>query len=315
VRKSAGKNAYDPPRHVVAPDSGFALKLLRPLAAALALNLLLITAAVAEPGLWVAKNDHATVYLFGTVHLLPSDTNWKSSALDKALDESQRLSIEIVDDDTASMQTLVMQHGLDLNEPLSAKLDDKDRAGLEKAAETANLPGGATALQSMRPWLAALTLTMAPLMQAGMDPNQGVDKQLKTRMQQAGKPVDGLETAEKQIRMLSDLPEPMQLEFLRQSFKEVADGPAKLRELIDAWRDGDTAAIAKIEDEDVRKESPLLYRRLIVERNEAWAKIIAERMKQPGVSFVAVGAGHLAGPDSLQEQLRKLGVKTSRIQD
>ena len=169
-------------------------------------------------------------------------------------------------------------------------------------------------MQPMRPWLAALTLTMAPLMQAGLDPNEGVDKLLKARMQQAGKPIDGLETAEKQIRMLADLPEAMQLDFLRQSFKEVSDGPAKLHELIDAWRNGDTAAIAKIEDEDLRKDSPVLYQRLIVERNQAWAKIIAQRMQQPGVSFVAVGAGHLAGPDSLQEQLRKLGVKTVRVQ-
>lgn len=291
------------------------MKLFRRFAAALALNLLLVALASAQPALWVAKNEHATIYLFGTVHLLPSDTNWKSPALDKALDESQRLSIEIVDDDSSSMQTLVMQHGLDLSAPLSSKLDEKDRTELEQAAETAKLPGGLAALQPMRPWLAALTLTMAPLMQAGLDPNQGVDKLIKARMQQAGKPIDGLETAEKQIRMLADLPEAMQLEFLRQSFKDVADGPGKLHELIDAWRDGDTAAIAKIEDEDLRKDSPLLYQRLIVERNQAWAKTIAERMQQPGVSFVAIGAGHLAGPDSLQEQLRKLGVKTTRIQD
>lgn len=298
-----------------APDPEFALKLFRRLAAALALNLLLVAVAVAQPGLWVAKNEHATAYLFGTVHLLPTDTNWQSHALDKALDESQRLSIEIVDDDSAAMQGLVMQYGVDLSQSLSSKLDEKDRGELEKAAEVAKLPGGIAALQPMRPWLAALTLTMAPLMQAGLDPNQGVDKLLKARMQQAGKPIDGLETAEKQIRMLADLPEAMQLEFLRQSFKEVADGPSKLRELIDAWRTGDTAAIARIEDEDLRKDSPLLYQRLIVERNEAWAKTIAERMQQPGVSFVAVGAGHLAGPDSLQEQLRKLGVKTTRIQN
>jgi uncharacterized protein len=291
-----------------------ALKLFRPIVTALVLSLLLVTSVAAKPGLWVAKNDHATVYLFGTVHLLPSDTNWSSPELDKALQESQRLSIEIVDDDAASMQALVMQHGVDLSHPLSSKLDESDQRSLEQAAETANLPGGAQTLQPMRPWLAALTLTMAPLIQAGLDPNLGVDKLLKARMQQDGKPVDGLETAEQQIRMLADLPEAMQLDFLRQSFKEVAEGPEKLRELIDAWRDGDTATIARIEDDDIRKESPLLYQRLIVERNQAWAKLIAERLQQPGVSFIAVGAGHLAGPDSVQAQLRKLGVEATRVE-
>ncbi|WP_114238154.1 TraB/GumN family protein [Dyella sp. C9] len=291
------------------------MSLFQRFGAALVLGLLLVSSAAAEPGLWVARSGQSTVYLFGTVHLLPSDTHWRSPALDKALQASQRLSIEIVDDDAASMQTLVMQHGVDLGHPLSSKLDSADQQRLEQAAEVAKLPGGAAALEPMRPWLAALTLTMAPLVQAGLDPNQGVDKLLKAQMSQAGKPVDGLETSEQQILMLADLPEAMQLDFLRQSFKEVADGPARLRELIDAWRDGDTTAIARIEDEDLRQDSPLLYQRLIVERNAAWAKTIAERLKQPGVSFIAVGAGHLAGPDSVQAQLHKLGIETSRIQD
>lgn len=291
------------------------MKLFVRLGVALVLNLLLVAAAFAQPGLWVVKQGESTIYLFGTVHLLPSDTNWGSPALDKALADSQRLSIEIVDDDSPSMQALVMQHGVDFSHPLSTKLDDRDMHRLEKAAADAKVPGGLAALQPMRPWLAALTLTVAPLVQAGMDPSQGVDKQLKARMQQAGKPVDGLETSEKQILMLADLPEAMQLDFLRQSFKEVADGPAKLRELVDAWRRGDTDAIAKVEDEDLRKESPMLYRRLIVERNETWARTIAERLKQPGVSFIAVGAGHLAGPDSVQAQLHKLGVESTRIRE
>jgi len=289
------------------------VKLFARLASALVLNLLLVATALAQPGLWVVRQGEATIYLFGTVHLLPSDANWTSPTLDKALAESQRLSIEIVDDDSQAMQALVMQHGLDLGHPLSSKLDDRDTHRLEQAAEEAKVPGGAASLQPMRPWLAALTLTVAPLVQAGMDPSQGVDKRLKARMQEAGKPVDGLETSEKQIRMLADLPESMQLDFLRQSFKEVADGPAKMRELVDAWRRGDTDAIAKVEDEDLRKESPLLYQRLIVERNENWARTIAERLKQPGVSFIAVGAGHLAGPDSVQEQLRKLGITATRL--
>ncbi|WP_201315570.1 TraB/GumN family protein [Dyella sp. EPa41] len=289
------------------------MKLFARFAAALVLNLLLVATAFATPGLWVVRQGEATIYLFGTVHLLPSDTHWSSPALDQALAESQRLSIEIVDDDSPAMQALVMQHGVDFGHPLSTKLGDGDMQRLEKAAEEAKVPGGVAALQPMRPWLAALTLTVAPLVQAGMDPSQGVDKQLKARMQEAGKPVDGLETSEKQIRMLADLPEPMQLDFLRQSFKEVADGPAKLRELVDAWRRGDTDAIAKVEDEDLRKESPMLYQRLIVERNQAWARTIAERLKQPGVSFIAVGAGHLAGPDSVQAQLRKLGIESTRI--
>jgi len=288
------------------------LKLFRRICALCALSLLLAAPVVARPGLWVAKNDHATVYLFGTVHLLPSDANWSSPELDKALEASQRLSVELVDDDQANMQALVMKYGLDVAHPLSDKLTLHDRSRLERAAADANLPGGVAMLQPMRPWLAAITLAVTPLVKAGMDPALGVDKLLRARMEKAGKPVDGLETAELQLRMLADMPEAMQIDFLRQTFNDIAEGPAKLRDLIDAWRNGDTDTIARIEDEDLRQASPALYQRMLVKRNQAWAKTIAERMQQPGVSFVAVGAGHLAGPDSVQKQLEKLGIAVQR---
>ncbi|WP_266169432.1 TraB/GumN family protein [Dyella subtropica] len=288
------------------------MKLFRRICALLALSLLLAAPVVAHPGLWVAKNDHATVYLFGTVHLLPTDTHWSSPELDKALEASQRLSVELIDDDAANMQAQVLKYGLDLSHPLSDKLTLHDRTRLERAAAAAKLPGGIATLQPMRPWLAAVTLAVAPLVQAGMDPALGVDKLLRARMQKAGKPVDGLETAEQQLRLLADMPEPMQIDFLRQTFSDIAEGPAKLRNLIDAWRNGDVDTIARIEDEDLRQESPELYERMIVKRNKAWAKTIAERMQQTGVSFVAVGAGHLAGPDSVQKQLEQLGISVKR---
>jgi uncharacterized protein YbaP (TraB family) len=150
-------------------------------------------------------------------------------------------------------------------------------------------------------------------MQAGLDPKLGVDKILKTRMLAAGKPVDGLETSEQQIRMLADMPAAMQLDFLRQALTDVASGPAKIRQLIDAWKAGDVSTIASIENTDLRQQSPALYQQLIVQRNQAWAKTIAARMQQPGVSFVAVGAGHLAGPDSLQKQLEMQGISVEQV--
>jgi uncharacterized protein YbaP (TraB family) len=249
------------------------------------------------------------------VHLLPSEAHWSSPELDKALEKSQRLSIELIDDDAATMQPLVLKLGLDAAHPLSSKLDAADQEKLKQAVATAQLPGGVNTLQPMRPWLAALTLAIAPLVQAGMSPDLGVDKLLKHRMQEAGKPVDGLETAEQQISMLATMSEPMQLDFLRQTFIDVADGPDKLRELISAWKNGDVATIARLADDDLRQQSPELYQRLIVDRNKAWAKTIAQRMQQPGVSFIAVGAGHLAGPDSLQVQLQARGITVKPVQN
>jgi uncharacterized protein YbaP (TraB family) len=52
---------------------------------------------------------------------------------------------------------------------------------------------------------------------------------------------------------------------------------------------------------------------MFVERNARWAHWIADRLKTPGTVFVAVGAGHLSGPDSVQAQLGAMGVKSARV--
>lgn len=267
---------------------------------------------LAKPALWVVKDTDTTIYLFGTVHWLPNDTDWRDPALDKALADSDSLTIELTDDDPVRMQALVLQYGLDPGHPLSDKLSAAENATLVRAAQTVGVPGGAHTLQMMRPWLAGLTLAVAPLLKAGLDPAHGVDKLLKAQMLAAGKPVNGLETAEQQIRFLADLPADVELDFLRSTLRDIDKSSTELTTLIDAWKNGDVAAIARIEDDDLARHAPALYQRLLVQRNQAWATKIAAMLQRPGTVFIAVGAAHLAGPDSVQAQLRKLGVEAAR---
>ncbi|MGN6329739.1 MAG: TraB/GumN family protein [Rhodanobacter sp.] len=269
--------------------------------------------ATAKPALWVAKDADTTIYLFGTVHLLPNDTDWHNDTLDRAVADSQTLYIELTDDDPANMMALVLRYGMDAAHPLTSQLDAAEQLRLSTAATKAGVPGGMQVLNMMRPWLAALTLTTAPLLKAGLDPEHGVDKQLQARMAAAGKAVLGLETAEQQMRFLADMPHAVQLDFLRSAMRDVDKGVAQLDEVIDAWKNGDVAAIARLEDEDMRQTTPELYQRLLVARNQAWATKIAAMLQQPGTIFIAVGAAHLAGPDSVQAQLNKQGIETPRL--
>jgi uncharacterized protein YbaP (TraB family) len=132
-------------------------------------------------------------------------------------------------------------------------------------------------------------------------------------MIKAGKPVNGLETSEQQIGFLANLPQPLQLDFLRDTLHDVDKDSSELTGLVTAWKNGDTDAIAHLEDDDVRKESPELYKTLIVDRNKAWATKIATLLQHPGTVFIAVGAAHLAGPDSVQAQLARLGIATQTL--
>jgi uncharacterized protein len=49
-------------------------------------------------------------------------------------------------------------------------------------------------------------------------------------------------------------------------------------------------------------------------RNAAWAEWVDRRMDQPGTVLVAVGAGHLAGEDSVQRMLADRGLQATRVQ-
>lgn len=278
----------------------------------LCLLLLLPAAVIAHPALWVVKDADTTIYLFGTVHLMPSDASWHSPELDRALADSRTLYIELTDDDPANMTALVLRYGMDATHPLSSQLSQSEAHRLDLLANKLGVPGGMQTLNVMRPWLAALTLAVTPLLKAGLDPEHGVDKQLKAQMSAAGKPVLGLETAEQQVRFLADMPRMIELALLRSTMRDADKGTFRLTELIDAWKAGDVDAIARIGNDDMRLHEPKLYQRLLVQRNQVWATKIAAMLQQPGTVFIAVGAAHLAGPDSVQVQLRKLGISAQR---
>ena len=270
-------------------------------------------AVSAHPALWIVKDADTTIYLFGTVHLLPEDTGWRFPALEKALDDSGTLYIELTDDDPATMTALVMRRGMDLAHPLDTQLDHAEMLRLGNAANKAGVPGGVQTLNMMQPWLAALTIATAPLLKAGLDPEHGVDKQIKSQMSTAGKTVLGLETAEQQIGFLADMPRAVQLALLRSTLRDYEGASIQLTALIDAWKTGDTDTIARLEDEEMRQKEPQLYQRLLVQRNQSWAARIGDLLRhEHGTVFIAVGAAHLAGPDSVQAQLQKIGIDARR---
>jgi len=278
--------------------------------AALAL-LLLATSASADPALWKIQRDGATIYLFGTVHVLPKNTPWHYPALDQALAASDVLYVELVDDDQATMQPLVMQYGIDFAHPLSGVISTDDEQRVQAAAQTAGIP--AQALDAMRPWMAALTLTVAPLLKAGFDPESGVDKQLRQAFAAQGKPVQGLETAEQQIRYFAELSQPVEIAMLRNTLDDYAKADTEITQLVNDWQAGDVDAIAALENSEMRQKYPVLYKTLLTDRNQRWAQRIEQLLQQHQTIFIAVGAAHLAGPDDVQTQLQKLGIKTGRV--
>jgi len=282
------------------------------MAVSLAFSILLAAfPAAAEPALWKVQGPHATVYLFGTVHVLKPGTRWRSQKIEAAFKASDVLWEEVKDsDDAEAIQPLVLKYGLDLSKPLSSKLDDAGRAKLAAAEASLNLPQAQ--LEALRPWMAGLTLTVLPTLKAGYDPKSGADLILKAMAAEQAKPMQAFETMEQQVRFFADLPQPLEVEYLLSTLDDVSKGTGELDALVDAWEAGDTKKLEALLNSDLKDHYPDLYRILLAQRNQAFADQIETLLKGEGVVFVAVGAGHLVGPDSVQADLAKHGVRSER---
>jgi uncharacterized protein len=283
----------------------------RAVAALAALFLVAATPAAAEPALWAIRDHDSTIYIFGTVHALKPDVAWRSEKVAKALAESGELVVEVTGaDDPVAMQPLITKYGLDPSAPLSSKIAPADRARLAEALKGMGAP--LEAFEPMRPWLVSLTVALQPILKAGYDPKQGVEAILTADAKAAGKPVGALETLEQQVRFFADLPTPIEVALLKSTLDDVDEGPALLDRMVAAWAAGDQQRLEEIFVTEMRRDYPQLYDALIARRNSAWADELKTKLAGSGVSFVAVGAGHLVGPDSVQAELAKRGIRAER---
>lgn len=265
------------------------------------------------PALWVVRDADSTLYLFGSVHVLRPTTGWASPRVQAAFDSASDIWFEISNpDDQAAIMPLIQQHGLSLDTPLSSRLTPEENAELEAAAGA--MGSSAAQLQPFKPWLAALTLSVAPLVKAGYDPKSGVELVLKARAEAAGKPIHAFETIDKQVGILANLPDEVQMAFLRETLKDYEKAATQLDEMVSAWASGDIGAIDRIMVAELKDASPALYQALLVDRNTDWADQIQTLLQGSGTAFIAVGTGHLTGDDSVQAILKQRGVTVETVE-
>ena len=274
------------------------------------------TQVQANPAMWKVQGVHGTVYLFGSIHVMRPEVRWETPKVQAAFHQSGTLYLEIADlgaDAMRAMQPLVLSLGMDQEHPLSTKISKEDVIALDAAVKKIGAPGEA-GFELMQPWLVYLTLSVMPAVEAGYDPASGVDQVLQKDAVAQGKTIKGFETAEQQLHYLADFPQAEQVALLHETLEELPKSDGKMNDTVTEWEHGDVEKIASVEDDELKAKHPDLYEKLLVNRNERMADTIAGLLKDPatGTVFVAVGAAHLAGPDSIQAMLAKKGFSSTR---
>ena len=281
-------------------------KTLRSVAIAIAL-LVVATAAHAKTFAWKVTGKGGVVYLVGSVHLLSKDFYPLNPAIEAAYRDVDLLVEEV---DMADMLDPTAQMGfltrgmLPSATPLDKVISASTYALVTKRAADLGLP--AEPFKLLKPWLVALMLVQAEWQKAGFDPELGLDKHFYDQAKAEGKTTQGLETAAYQISRLDDMTMEQQEHLLSESLKDLDAEKANMARLVESWRAGDAPGVERIVLSELKQE-PLLYQRLLVERNRNWIPKIEALFARPRHALVVVGAAHLVGPDGLIAMLRAKG--------
>jgi uncharacterized protein YbaP (TraB family) len=265
-------------------------------------------AAAARPPVWTIRDADSVIVLFGSMHMLPKGVDWLPPELTQALSQADDLWFELpLDGDAAAdIQRMALENSrLPAGQTLSSLLSKGGRERLAWAAREAGAP--LSVVDTLQPWYAETALGVAIYRKRGAVAEEGVER-LISNAAPATASRRAFETGRQQIDMFAQGSQADQVKSLESSLRELKADKDFVPRLVRLWMDGDVRAIDKEVVGKMRQEDPDQYRRLIVERNRAWAPVIRQRLAGSGRTVMVVGVGHLVGRDGLPALLRAQGV-------
>ena len=264
--------------------------------------------AAADPALWVVHSSTATVYLFGTVHRLPPKVVWRTPVIDRALASSQEVWTEADAGTMPSLVRLIRRYGLSPRVNLRNILPARYRSRYDMEMSSAGL--SVDQFGHVKPWLAEMLLTGATLRHAA---GFGVEIDLLAYARKHNKATPTFETADQQFSILSDLPIASQARALELQIDGYPSANGSMNGLVRAWLAGDDQLVNALSNKPLAENDERYFDDVIVRRNENFAQAIATRLAGSGTAFVAIGAAHLCGPNSVQFFLKNYGMTAERI--
>lgn len=250
------------------------------------------------PMLWKVTGEAGTSYLFGTVHL-----GVRAADLDPVVVQSlDACDIFVSETNLATIDRSVV---INLS-TLPAEQSLQTLIGAEAFAELQRQLGGSVPqLERFRPWFAYIQ--MVQRLYPTPDP---LDRMLQRAAEDAGKELVFLENAGEQLALLSSI---IDADDLKQILDPESEERRNLMALVEAYKRGDYRTLEKlIASPEVIDKDPEEFEQLFTRRNKAWIPPLLEQLRK-GKTFVAVGAGHFAGPTGLLALLAAEGITAERV--
>lgn len=269
-----------------------------------------------RPAIWLLSDADTRIYLFGTVHILPPELLWRSAELNRVVAEADELVLEIADEGEEGAQSELMPLMLlGKTVPIAHRVSPDRREALAEMVSAAGMEIGS--LDSMQTWAVAVSIAATSIARdyagdSGVPPEAltGVEDALRSDFRARNKPISGVETSAQQLGFFARMPLRTQRALLESMVDAYRAGDAGIMDPgEDGWVRGDTARIAA----EMERMPPELFEPLLTRRNQAWTDWLVERLQRPGTVLFAVGAGHLAGRDSVQTMLAARGLTVQRV--
>lgn len=283
-----------------------------------------------DPAIWVLRDEDTTIYLLGTVHILPEGFRWRSPRLDAIVEEADELVVETTDEEAdggAAELVANLIGSIAKRPPVSASLSPGNRKKWLALAALTGMPP--EQFDRMPPLMTIFGIaTSFSGSETGARSEFGVETVLEAEFSAAGKPIGSIENASDVLASLLALDERLLIKDIDRSLSQwdgkhfatiFADGPDKDDAAVPATALADEHAWAQGQDLDVRDEfgkgglGNALGKLLLDDRNRAWAGWLERRLAEPGTVLVAVGAGHLGGEVSVQAMLTERGLTAVRL--
>ena len=277
-----------------------------------------------SPAMWKIADEDTTIYLFGTYHLLPEGFRWRTPLLDQVVRDTDEVVFESRDeedsrDDPLSGENqrffqLMREYRAEV--PLSLRIEPRNVPKLKRLLEQANIP--LSRAEYAPPLMTMFRIAISVSEMEGSRGELGVESILEADYRADGRPISAIEDPVQVLENLFKIDERELVKGIDESLDTWDGCEFFSAEDVDwssehSWAKGDLEGL-NLEESFDGPFGEAFYKALLVDRNLEWAGWVKDRMTRPGNLLLAVGAGHMEGPDSLVPMLQARGFTVERIQ-